>query len=118
MAAAIGTAAVIAAIASKGFEEGGYTGDGRSNGFAGMVHHGEYVMSAPAVRSIGIGNLDAMHDAGKSGAPMGGGRAAESPVHMHIHQDQASAIRAAMRGPAGRHIIADISRGTILQMSR
>ena len=52
--------AEIAAAAIPGFAEGGFTG-GREGHFAGVVHGGEYVFSAPAVQRIGVGNLDAMH---------------------------------------------------------
>lgn len=60
-AAAIGIAAVIAALAlSKGFKTGGYTGNGDPNGVAGVVHNGEYVMTAEQTRRIGVGNLEAL----------------------------------------------------------
>ena len=37
-----------------GFEQGGYTGDGRSNEVAGVVHRGEVVMPASVVRQPGM----------------------------------------------------------------
>ena len=37
-----------------GFEQGGYTGDGRSNEVAGIVHRGEVVMPASVVRQPGM----------------------------------------------------------------
>ena len=65
-AAAIGIAAVIAALAlSKGFKTGGYTGAGDPNGVAGVVHNGEYVMTAEQTKRIGVGNLEAL-SAGRS----------------------------------------------------
>ena len=75
LAAAIGAAAVIGIVASGGFEEGGYTG-GREGRPAGIVHGQEFVWSAPAVRAIGVGNLERAHQAaisGGSGGQSGGG---------------------------------------------
>ena len=45
-----------------GFSSGGYTGDGPRNKVAGVVHAGEYVVNAAAVKRIGLGNLKAMAD--------------------------------------------------------
>lgn len=50
-----------------GFSSGGYTGMGAPSEPAGIVHRGEYVMSAPAVQRIGIANLEAMHRGGSAG---------------------------------------------------
>lgn len=44
-----------------GFDKGGYTGDGAVMEPAGIVHRGEYVFSAEAVRRIGAARLEAMH---------------------------------------------------------
>ncbi|WP_436357288.1 hypothetical protein [Brevundimonas sp. CEF1] len=44
-----------------GFDKGGYTGDGGVKEPAGIVHKGEYVFSAEAVRRIGAARLEAMH---------------------------------------------------------
>lgn len=49
------------------FETGGYTGAGDPSRVAGLVHRGEYVVSAQAVRNIGLGNLERMHRTAKSG---------------------------------------------------
>lgn len=49
-AAAIGLAAVVAALAFSGFKKGGYTGDGGVNDVAGVVHGKEFVMNADATR--------------------------------------------------------------------
>lgn len=51
-----------------GFAEGGFTGPGSKHQPAGIVHAGEFVISKKAVDRIGIGNLDALHRAAKSGA--------------------------------------------------
>lgn len=55
-----------------GFAVGGYTGDGGKNEPAGIVHRGEYVMSKAATKSIGVGNLEAMHNSAKRGYSGGG----------------------------------------------
>lgn len=44
-----------------GFSGGGYTGDGGVQEPAGIVHKGEYVFSAEAVRRIGAARLETMH---------------------------------------------------------
>lgn len=67
LAALIGAGALAAVMAAMGaFERGGYTGAGDQSAPAGIVHRGEFVMSAPAVQRIGLSNLEALH----SGAPM------------------------------------------------
>lgn len=48
-----------------GFSEGGFTGDGGKYEPAGVVHRGEYVMSAEATKRIGVDKLEALHRAGK-----------------------------------------------------
>ena len=66
LAAAIGAAAVIGIVASGGFEDGGFTG-GSEGRPAGVVHGQEFVWSAPAVRNIGVGNLERAHQAAMTG---------------------------------------------------
>lgn len=61
-AAAIGVAALVAAMAAfGGFAEGGYTGAGPKMKPAGVVHAGEYVFDQESVRRIGLENLERMH---------------------------------------------------------
>lgn len=61
IAAAVGAAAFLAAMAiAGGFREGGYTGDGRADAPAGVVHRGEYVFAAPQVSRIGVPALQAL----------------------------------------------------------
>jgi lambda family phage tail tape measure protein len=55
-----------------GFSGGGYTGDGGKYQPAGVVHRGEFVMSAQAVRRIGVGNLEAAHRSALKGFASGG----------------------------------------------
>ncbi|MXS85291.1 hypothetical protein ABO04_04995 [Nitrosomonas sp. HPC101] len=52
-----------------GFAEGGYTGPGGKYQPAGVVHAGEYVFSADAVRRLGVRALDNLHALTK-GAPV------------------------------------------------
>jgi len=62
-AAAIGLAAVIAALAfTGGFRKGGYTGNGGVNDVAGVVHGKEYVFDAASTARIGVANLEAMRN--------------------------------------------------------
>jgi len=57
-AAVVGGAALVAAFALiKGFEDGGYTGDGASDAVAGIVHKGEYVFTKAQTQAIGVGRL-------------------------------------------------------------
>jgi lambda family phage tail tape measure protein len=62
-------AASAAVIASQGFAEGGYTGHGGKYEPAGVVHRGEYVLPQEVVRSIGVGNLDALRSMYTGAAP-------------------------------------------------
>lgn len=53
-----GTDALGDFITSKGFASGGFTGVGAANDPAGIVHKGEYVLTADQTRKIGVANLD------------------------------------------------------------
>lgn len=55
-----------------GFVSGGYTGAGGKYEPAGVVHRGEYVMSAEATKRIGVRNLEAMHKGALTGYAEGG----------------------------------------------
>ncbi len=60
-AAAIGLAAVLAALAfTGGFRKGGYTGGGGVDDIAGVVHGKEFVFDAESTSRIGVANLEAM----------------------------------------------------------
>ena len=57
-------------ISGRGFSSGGYTGNIGTRSVAGVVHGGEYVMSAPAVQRIGLPTLETLHNGGSvGGAP-------------------------------------------------
>lgn len=50
------------------YQHGGYTGDGPANMYAGSVHRGEYVFSAPAVRNVGGPEfLEELHEMARQG---------------------------------------------------
>lgn len=57
-----GAAAIAGILASTaaGFKRGGYTGDGNPNDPAGIVHRGEFVVPAKAVKQLGRNNLEAL----------------------------------------------------------
>ena len=63
------TAAVYAAGLGSGFSDGGYTGAAGVADPVGVVHGQEYVFSAPAVRRLGVGALDRLHQQARAGAP-------------------------------------------------
>jgi hypothetical protein len=85
MAAAIGTIAGIAG----GFQEGGFTGRGGDSEPAGLVHRNEFVFSAPAVRAIGVENLEALHSgAGGLVATRGGGASSGGGVSLALLNDE------------------------------
>ena len=71
-AAVVGGAALIAAFALiKGFEDGGYTGDGASSAVAGIVHKGEYVFTKEQTQAIGIDKLQAIANGYETGGLVG-----------------------------------------------
>jgi hypothetical protein len=85
LAAAIGTIAGIAG----GFQEGGFTGRGGDSEPAGLVHRNEFVFSAPAVRAIGVENLQALHSgAGGLVATRGGGASSGGGVSLALLNDE------------------------------
>lgn len=81
-AAGVGLGAFLAAQAAgqaatvgmSGFASGGFTGHQPTNAVAGVVHGGEFVFSAPAVRRVGLDNLEAMHEGATGGSGASAGR--------------------------------------------
>lgn len=55
-----------------GFAEGGFTGKGSKYEPAGVVHRGEYVMSAAATKAIGVPALEQLHQNARNGYSGGG----------------------------------------------
>lgn len=93
-------AASIATIASQaisGFAEGGYTGHGGKYEPAGVVHRGEYVLPQEVVRSIGVGNLDALRSMYTGAAPGRGSYATGGMVQATL---DSSSILAAQNAAA------------------
>jgi hypothetical protein len=73
-----------------GAMEGGYAGDIGDSRVAGFYHGGEYIFSAPAVRNIGVQNLEAAHKSAigltspaAPGSGGGGGGRGGGPVINH-----------------------------------
>ena len=66
---AISPVATKAILAGGGglYDVGGWTGSGDPRDPAGVVHREEFVFSAPAVRAIGVDNLERMHRAARTG---------------------------------------------------
>jgi hypothetical protein len=62
-----------------GFADGGFTGAGGKYEPAGVVHRGEYVMSAAATRKLGVGNLEALHQGALRGGFAEGGYVERMP---------------------------------------
>lgn len=106
LSAVLGGAAVIAALglvmaaAMGAFSEGGYTGDGGKYDAAGIVHRGEFVMPADAVRSIGLPRLEAMRHGGSDVPEVAGGA-----THLHVWTDPDEAARAVKSNPAMQHAV-------------
>lgn len=59
-------------IIGGGFAGGGYTGPGGRFEPAGIVHKGEYVLSAAATKAIGVSALEVLHQSVKNGYAGGG----------------------------------------------
>lgn len=61
--------------AGGAYATGGFTGYGAASAVAGLVHRGEYVFNAAAVRNLGVQNLEMMHRAAQrpsAGSPSTG----------------------------------------------
>ena len=105
----LGALAETQALAMGGFEMGGFTG-GTEGQVAGVVHGGEYVWSAPAVRAIGVSNLERAHQAAVSGGSSGGGvgggsgGGAVTVINAYSSEDVARAQR--------KHVDARVMRAT------
>lgn len=104
IAAAVGAAAFVAAMAlAGGWQKGGYTGDGPAGMPAGVVHRGEFVVPADAVDRIGIHNLEAM----TWGPDAGTGGASGTPTRIVIVDNRRDADELG-RDPRFRSLIIDL----------
>lgn len=72
-----------------GFERGGFTGHGAANDPAGIVHKGEYVLTAEQTRRIGVGNLDSGN--------FGGGQVVNFAIDGSVNQRTQTQIAQRMR---------------------
>jgi hypothetical protein len=103
------------------FSAGGYTGGGGVNEVAGVVHGGEYVFSAPAVRRIGLGDLEAIHRGYADGGFVGGSGGGESSrvggtattgsktnIGVHVHFDERAMVNHLERSDAAEDWVVDV----------
>ncbi len=117
MAAILAAGGALVKGVSKGFADGGYTGDGGRYESAGTVHKGEFVFAAPAVQRIGRATLEAQHTAAMSGSSTTGSAAAVGPaagrggkdspdVHLAFFNTQQS-VEQYLRSRQGRRVMVD-----------
>lgn len=103
------TAALASVMAmTGGFASGGYTGDGRWNEAAGIVHRGEFVFSRPAVEALGVARLESLHQAARTGAPTDAGWRSERPLRVVVVDNRRDADRL-MRDPAFRNTLVSLA---------
>lgn len=109
VAAMVGTAALLAGLAAiaGAFKEGGYTGDGDPSAPAGIVHRGEYVMSAPAVSRLGVDTLHAIETGAQTAGPSAGGGVGK--VTFAFYGTRTEAIEA-LKSNEGRAVLVDLMR--------
>jgi len=92
-----------------GFASGGYTGDGPRNQVAGVVHKGEYVVPADAVRRIGADNIAAMASSGNMAARSMVGATAASPMarpqEITVYVREGAMFEAAVEGISQRSAV-------------
>jgi len=97
IAGAMAATAILAAL--PGFRVGGFV-PGAEDQLAGGVHGGEFVFSAPAVRSFGVENLSAMHAsalrpaASPSFGTAAGAGGSDGPPNLHVYLDRSAYLRA------------------------
>jgi hypothetical protein len=109
--------AVVAALVSGGFAEGGYTGDGAKYDVAGVVHRGEYVVPSEVVSSMGVQGVESALAGGGNvaSASAASGRAVETtggksrPVSVAVFDDR-RAMRQWVESSEGEAAILDIYR--------
>lgn len=95
--------------AAAAFDQGGYTGAGGRLEPAGVVHRGEFVMSAPAVQRIGLPALQAMHNGTPpSGAASGGAGGEPTNVHNAVYFDKQKMVDELARSDAHEKFIVDV----------
>lgn len=112
LAVGIGLAAIAGVLAATGaFKEGGYTGDGNPNDFAGVVHRGEYVVPADAVDRIGVGTLEAISSGDSIATPVATSSGSPSPITLNMGVfDDPRRLSDWARSNEGRFVLVDIMR--------
>ncbi|MDO6486035.1 hypothetical protein [Shimia thalassica] len=104
----LGIGDALSGVFQTGFASGGYTGAGGVNEPAGIVHKGEYVMPASAVKRIGVGNLAAIQQ-GKM--PTQAATASAQSMSVSIgFDDSTGGFTAFVRDHAG-NVVAQASKG-------
>ncbi|TJZ93842.1 hypothetical protein FA743_00775 [Paracoccus gahaiensis] len=83
---------LLGGLLNPGYAAGGFTGAGGKYDPAGIVHRGEYVMSAAAVQRLGVRNLDSIHQGALRGYANGGavgvssgGGGGKQAVDVQVH---------------------------------
>jgi hypothetical protein len=89
VAAAVGIAGLLAAMAALGsFESGGFTGAGPRKAPAGVVHRGEYVVPASSVSRLGLDWFEAaaagMAPSSQGSDPSTGGRTLNQKLNVFL----------------------------------
>lgn len=114
IAAGVGLAAFLAATAlTGGFRSGGYTGNGSPDRVAGVVHGGEFVMTAPTVQRLGVANLEAIQR-GEPVAAAGGGGANITLATFDNRPD----ARKYLASAEGEAVLVDVNRRTTSRFTR
>ena len=116
--APIAAATTIAGLeALTAFDTGGYTGDGHPLEPAGVVHRGEFVISAPAVKRLGVSNLEALHNSatagGGSNPASGSNQGKTTTIHNAIYTDVNKMVQELSQSDAmEKHIIDVMGRNS------
>lgn len=104
-AAVMAAVTAIAAAATGGFSEGGFTGSGGRYEPAGIVHRGEFVLPAPAVQKLGLPYLESLRATGVGASPAAGsGRG----VNVAVFDDRSS-MRRYLESAEGEAMIVSIA---------
>ena len=110
-----------------GAMEGGYAGDIGDSRVAGFYHGGEYIFSAPAVRNIGVQNLEAAHKsaigltspaAPRSGGGGGGGGRGGGPVNNHAFFIDKRAALNWLKDRDGINTLVDVLNANVTSLRR
>lgn len=101
--AAVAAIGLITAAALGAFDTGGYTGPGGKYDVAGVVHRGEFVMSADSVNRIGLPVLESIHNGGDVGGAIGGG----TTLHVHTWADENAMLKFLRENDDAKHVIVD-----------